>query len=689
MTLPAVGQEPISATEQLDPLVITADLWDSELSKMSASVTLLDEAELQRNGVMHFDQLIDRIPNLTTTGGTSRARYFQIRGIGENSQNEGQTSDSTVRFMLDDLDFTGLGMIGSTFDVKQVEVLRGPQAGAFGANAAGGMIRMVTNAPTPVWTGDTELTVGEDSLFEAGIAVGGPLLKRDPEELMMRFALQHHESNNFRKNRTFDEYTNARDEWTSRLRLLWNPHPDVNVDATIFYANQDNGFDEFALDNNGYYTYSDEPGRDKQDSLAASVRATFDGWEGARVTSITSAGHVDSVYSYDDDWTTAPNPISFVGFTEMERERKTFQQQFRLDSHEGAESLGWIDRWTLGAFFGYVDETTDYDNTSPSRVKTLETDYRAENFALFGQVGHDLDESNRLVLGLRAEHMHLRGFGLSGRDGVADGPAVRPESNDLMFGGKLAFEHDVNDDLMLFASVARGYKSGGINNDSRIDLVGGDPLTYDNETLWNYEIGARTTAFDGRLRANYTAFYLDRSNTQVRDSAGYGGSYRYFTDNGDDAAIYGLEADGSFDLGNDWSIYGSMGLMHSHLDRFTLSNGNAAGGRRLSNTPSYGYSLGLAYQPPEGLFGALELVGKSSYYESMNHTERRGGFNVFNASIGYRKADWSLTLWARNLLNESYDQRIFFFANEDPWIEKRYVSQADPRQVGMTFRYHF
>ncbi len=103
--------------------------------------------------------------------------YIQIRGIGENSQFEGETPDSTVRFLVDDLDFTGVGTIGNLFDVRQVEVLRGPQAGAFGANAAGGVSQIVTNDPTPYWTGQVEGTLGNDSLFAGGFAVGGPCLK--------------------------------------------------------------------------------------------------------------------------------------------------------------------------------------------------------------------------------------------------------------------------------------------------------------------------------------------------------------------------------------------------------------------------------------------------------------------------------------------------------------------------------
>ena len=91
------------------------------------------DAALRAGAIRHFGDLVDQIPNLTWTGGTSRPRYFQIRGVGENSQYEGETPDASVRFVVDDLDFTGLGSLAGTFDVNQVEVLRGPQAGAFGA----------------------------------------------------------------------------------------------------------------------------------------------------------------------------------------------------------------------------------------------------------------------------------------------------------------------------------------------------------------------------------------------------------------------------------------------------------------------------------------------------------------------------------------------------------------------------
>ncbi len=132
-TTPLFAEEGVvSAIPELPVTIVTGELWESELQKTTASVTVLNQAALEDKGVQHFEDVINAIPNLTWTGGTSRPRYIQIRGIGENSQFEGETPDSTVRFLVDDLDFTGVGSIGNLFDVRQVEVLRGPQAGAFG-----------------------------------------------------------------------------------------------------------------------------------------------------------------------------------------------------------------------------------------------------------------------------------------------------------------------------------------------------------------------------------------------------------------------------------------------------------------------------------------------------------------------------------------------------------------------------
>lgn len=682
---PAADAPPV----KLEPLRVTADLWQSPLAQIPASVSVYDADALRAGVVRHFSDLVDQIPNLTYTGGTSRPRYLQIRGIGENSQFEGETPDSAVRFLVDDFDFTGLGTVASTFDVQQVEVLRGPQAGAFGANAAGGVVRLVTNAPAPVWTGSAEATVGGDDLRSGAFALGGPLLAAKPEELMARLAVQQTRADGFRRNVTLNRDTNARDETTARLRLTWNPNDLWRWDAALFAADFDNGYDEFALDNNGKLTYSDQPGRDEQRSLAASLRGTYRGLGAARLTTVTSVARTRSRYAYDDDWTAA----SYMGFSDLHRTRWTVNQELRLDSEPG-HALSWIDRWTAGAFYADIGEWSRYTNTDPGNVRGLRTVYRSENAALFGQVQHNFSLATRLIVGLRGERIEMDGDGTKTRYRVSRGTfdtpvVVRPAFDDTLFGGKVTLEHDLDAHTLAFTSVTRGYKAGGINVDARID-VAADPLTYGTETLWNWEAGLRGNWFDRRLTGELTAFYLARRNTQVRDSAGFGGNYRFFTDNGRDSHVTGLEAAGAYALARDWTVRGSLALMQSELNRFTLRNGNTGGGRDLANTPHYGYTLGTRYGAAAGFFANAELVARAQQFDSNNQNEARRAFHVVNASFGYAWREWTLTLWAKNLFDETYDKRVYFFGNADPdYIETRYENRADPRQIGVTASYRF
>lgn len=679
-----------TAPAQLAPLRVTADLWAAPLERISASVTALDEGALRLGAVRHFGDLADQIPNLTWSGGTSRPRYFQLRGIGENSQYEGETPDSAVRFLVDDLDFTGLGTLGGTFDVRQVEVLRGPQAGAFGADAAGGLVRLVTNAPTPYWTGQVETTVGGDALREGGFAFGGPLVARQPERLMLRLAVHRHASDGFRHNVTLGRDTNARDETSARLRLTANPSAAWRWEAAVFFADVDNGYDEFALDNNGTRTFSDQPGRDEQRSAAASVRGVYSGFGDTRVTTVTAGARTKSAYSYDDDWTSA----SYMGFSDLRRERTVLSQELRLDSAATRAAAGAIDRWTVGAFASRTREESRYTNEDPDNVRGLRGDYRAGQFAVFGQAASDLALGTRLVAGLRAERVETEGRGTRTRlrkdRGTFDVPvSFAPEFGDTLVGGKLTLERDLAARRLVFASVTRGYKAGGVNLDARINPPA-DPLTYGTEALWNYEAGVRGSWFDGRLTGEVTGFWLERRRTQVRDSAGFGGSYRFFTANGRGARVHGLEAAGTYALARAWSLHGAVAQMGSELGRFTLTNGNAGGGRRLANTPAYGYTAAVRFQPERGFFGRAELTGRARQFDSNNQHEARRAFRTVNASLGYAWPRWSLTAWVRNAFDRRYDKRVFFFGNEDPdYVETRYETRADPRQVGVTAAYRF
>lgn len=680
----------VPALPQLPVTIVTGELWESELQKTTASVTVLDQAALKDKGVQHFEDVINAIPNLTWTGGTSRPRYIQIRGIGENSQFEGETPDSTVRFLVEDLDFTGVGTIGNLFDVQQVEVLRGPQAGAFGANAAGGMIRIVTNDPTPYWTGQAESTIGNDSLFAGGFAVGGPLLENDPEKLTFRFALHQLTQDGFRENVFLNrDDTNERDELSSRLKIRWLANEDWEVNGTVLYADFDNGYDEFSLGNTEFKTFSDTPGRDVQKTKAGSLRAKWFGQDDVTLTSVTSVVETDSVYSYDADWGAGyiaalgtPAESGYFGFLSLDRRRDVYSEELRIDSKDKKDAFGFIDRWTLGLYYNQMDEYSDVDYRDEFGLGTATSDYKTENYSIFTQFAHDLSDSTRVILGLRYEHHEVDFSSNVTEDyfGSLVAGETSASQDDDVWGGKLTLEHDVKEEHMLFASITRGYKVGGAN--SGAFSLPTDPSTYEDETLWNYEIGLHSDWFDGQVSSQVTLFYLDRKDAQLRDSAGAGGFFRYFTSNQGGAEHYGLEAESTWFFAENWTLRANLGMLETELD---------ATGRDVSNAPALTYSARIDYRPIKGLFASMELVGSDEYYESNSHNEKRGSYIVVNGSIGYQLERWTITLWAKNLLDEAHEERVFLFDNFDPdgRGEQRYEASTAPRSFGVTANYRW
>ena len=680
------GTEP--AVSQLPTTIVTGDLWQSELERTTASVTVIDDTRLATNGVQHFEDIVNAIPNLTWTGGSSRPRYIQIRGIGENSQFEGETPDSAVRFLIDDLDLTGLGTVGNLFDVQQVEVLRGPQAGAFGANAAGGVIKIATNDPTPYWTGQVEGTMGQDSLTAGGLAVGGPIIESDPEQLTFRLALHQLTSDGFRDNQFLGrDDTNERDELTTRLKLRWLANDDWQFDGTLLYADANNGYDEWSLNNTRFDTYSDELGRDEQETLAGSIRGTWTGLADIDVTTITNYSTTDSTYSYDNDWTSGDYDSipegTYDGFIKNDRNHHSFGQELRFDSVEQSNALSWIDRWTAGTYFNHLEEDATTQYSDYGGTADADYEYETNSYSVFGQIAHDFSTETRLIIGLRYEYhkVDINTKNVEDSGDWYDGRLTDENSDQSsnLWGGKITLEHDLTAEQMVFTSLARGYKAAGANGGIFREVA--DPLTYDEETLYNFEVGLRSEWFEGQVISQVTAFYLYRDDPQLRDSGGSGGFFHYYTDNDDQAKHYGLEAEATWYISDNWTASAGLGLLETQNDD----------NQDLANAPFYSFNAQISYQAENGFFANLATQGSDEYYESNNKLNRdqrvRNAFVTFNGSIGYKYKNWTFTIWGKNLFDEEYEKRIFYFDNYDGQDVTRFENPADPQQFGITANY--
>jgi outer membrane receptor protein involved in Fe transport len=284
-------------------------------------------------------------------------------------------------------------------------------------------------------------------------------------------------------------------------------------------------------------------------------------------------------------------------------------------------------------------------------------------------------------LGLRAEYYELE-TDVDFRD--IPESENNPDFDDWLFGGKLTLEHDLSDSQTVFASVTKGYKAGGANIFPGLELD--VPTGYDTEDLWNYEIGLRAEWLEGSIVTQVTLFYLDREDAQLRSSAGQGIDFTYATANAGDAEHYGAEGEATWFINKNWAISTGLGLLETELD---------STGDQLSSAPNYTYNARIDYVAENGFFTNFEVTGSDEFFESNNPDNRdqrtRSEFIAYNAAIGYSYENWTLTLWGRNLFDEEYEKRVFFFANNPPYYNspRRYEDPADPQQFGVTLNYEW
>ena len=123
-----------ASAETIDEIIVSADFRERSASEMPVSVTVFDADQISARAVQHFEELVNSVPNVNWSGDGHRARYFQIRGVGELEQYQGAPNPS-VGFLIDDIDFSGIGTVATLFDMQQIEILRGPQGSRYGANA--------------------------------------------------------------------------------------------------------------------------------------------------------------------------------------------------------------------------------------------------------------------------------------------------------------------------------------------------------------------------------------------------------------------------------------------------------------------------------------------------------------------------------------------------------------------------
>ena len=345
-----------------EEIIVHAGLTDETLQRIASSVTVFTKRDIKENGGKHFQFLTDYIPNFNWVGGTSRPRYFQIRGVGERSHYFGEGPPNfSVGFVLDDIDLSGLGMAGILHDIEQVEVFKGPQSSVYGPNAMAGLIMLRSTAPQDSFESDLTATYGSDNHYRLGL-VGNAKIMRG---LSLRVSGFKNYSDGFRENVSKNTTnSNKRDELLLRTKFKFKPNEKLLLVGTIMIANLDNGYDAWAPDNNqDFKTYSNQQGQDSQKSTAFSLRANLGLPERIDLTSITSYSETDLVHSYDGDWA---DDTYWYDNHNFNPEVEGWSYEFFDSNEKNRSSLTQELRASIGSFIigGYYKHLKEQDNAS-------------------------------------------------------------------------------------------------------------------------------------------------------------------------------------------------------------------------------------------------------------------------------------------------------------------------------------
>lgn len=691
----AVGAEvdnPQTA-EALEVITVNGDFNRQNLQQTPTSVAVIDASMIQQRNAQHLEDILNTAANINFASGASRARFFQIRGIGERSQFVDSVNPS-VGLSIDGIDYSGIGTIATLFDIEQVEIFRGPQGTRFGADAMAGMINLQGHPADGEQSTKVQLSYGNYNTSQLAVAHGGTI----SEGLYYRAALQKQASDGFIKNRFLHrDDSNNTDEAAARLNLRWLAGEDWQVDLSGHYFDLDNGYDAFSLDNNRE-TLSDQPGFDRQKTRAVALTGHYSGFVSADMRLNVSYSHSDLAYGYDEDWTHVDfHPWEYSSFDHYFRDQRNQTIDLRFSAKPGTAS-----RWIFGVYRRAKDTALERQSVF-GFAPLFNSRFDSHNLAIYGQREWQLDDRVTLTTGLRVEEQTAD---------YDDSITTTEDIDDVMWGGKLNLSVQINDRTLLYTSFSRGYKAGGVNGEAIAKaLIDGQDTTadfllkrksFDPEVLHSLELGIKGHSDDGSLMLRFSAFYSDRQNVQLKGSIeepidGSNGSngdapvFVGYIENAAGGKNAGIEAEITYRFSDALQLLTSLGWLTTQVDHFIAQDGSDMDGRDQAHAPQYQYHIGLQYDINRHWFVHFNAEGKDDFYFSMSHNAQSDPVNLLNLSLGYQNQDWELTLWGRNILDRDYAVRGFRFGNDprDGYATNTYTQLGEPARFGATMRYHF
>ena len=756
---PALAQDTADDSDAQAPgeIVVTAQKRSESLQSVPVAVSVLSGESLSEAARPSIESATQMVPPLNfLKSGTTLNQTIFLRGVGTATFSiAGEPSVSTV---VDGVVYARSGEAFSDLvDAAQIEVLRGPQGTLFGKNASAGVINITTQMPKNELGGTVEA-----SYFDRNeVRVKGSINLPMGESLAGRFSAFYGEYDGNIRNVTTNEWVNGYKHWGARAQFLYNPSDDLRLYvAADYYKNDDDCCADIIatapLTGAGAPTTSlatavlpTPKGADTRAVAQNLVTATKEeGWGVSAQTDIGLGDHtLTSITAYrgwdnteirDGDWLDK----AYVGFAQLHdsgpQTSNTFSQELRITS-PGDTALSYV----VGAYYSraYSERTFTRNvtqctavtgaptnvlipcgsananpSTFPSGTATFGSTFN--NFALFGQATFKLSDTARIVGGLRYTHDKLSVF--HSRNTTLAGPGIQPSfpvtatgtgapasqftaetSNDNL-SGKAVFQMDFSDDVMAYASYARGYKGPAYNIFYNLTATGTNVI--EPETSDSFEVGLKNTLLDGAMTLNIAGFYSKYKNFQANNPDLVAGVVVTRFTNAGTVSTRGVEMDLNWRVGPNTNLTAGVALTDAHVDQFKVAPGAAAtavipAGTKLGYAPTWKGSLGVDHRIETGSFADITLGTTMNFQSkqlslfSPNDVQRLLGtipaYALVNLSVGLVSPDdkWKITAQVRNLFDKAYPAAII---NGGVSGSYRYQIPRDAdRYWGVNARYSF
>jgi iron complex outermembrane receptor protein len=660
----------------LGEVVVTAERRTTNLQETAVAATVLSGESLDDRGVFSLEQLQFVAPS-TTVQNFGQGNYFNVRGIGK-SEPTTAIGVGVTTYRDGVPAFPGYFQTEPYYDIGSVELLRGPQGTFAGTNATGGAVFITSRNPD--FSGVNGYVMGQignyDHLKFQG-AVNVPLT----DNLAARFAVNSEQRSSFHDiTGAYSGSPGEVDMNSVRASVLWTPTDALRVLVKADYNSLDFGgypADPSRATNDPFEITANGPHSGKDETARVSLNVSYVLDNGITLRSITGYQDGISEFSTDLDGTSALNNTFYDRV-----EEEVWSQEFNIVSPDN-QRLTWL----LGAFWQH-DDVVFPVTTFPQGAYHVGfpegvIDYYIfgetpkETRAVFGQISYDVSDRLQIQLGARWSeststnddvYTTYPAFGLI----LFQDSEVTAEKTT----GKLSINYKVDDNNFVYGFVATGFKMGGLNAPNFYV----PPRDFGPEDVIDYEIGWKSTMFDGRVRTQLGAYYMVYEGFQVAIGDPEYPLFSSIMNVEDETVLMGIEGSAQIRV-DDWTVDVGAAVSNSELGTFyaadprltrtgvcdantgpTSANCQNLSGNRQSYAPELTFNIGVQYDfhLPNGavLSPRMDYAHIGESYTTIFNNEALGdeleARNLVNLLLSYKTDDWTLAAYALNATDQTY-----------------------------------